>query len=104
MIDRNEVDHLAALARLNLTPEEKERLAGELGNILSYIGKLSQLDVTGVEPMAGALPVTNVMRDDVEHVSLERRAAMAGAPDPEAGFFKVPRIIEEEGGDDDAAV
>lgn len=104
MIDRNEIDHLAALARLNLTEEEKERLAGELGNILSYIGKLSQLDVAGVEPMAGALPVTNVMRDDIEHVTLERRVVMANAPDPEGGFFKVPRIIEEEGGDDDAAV
>lgn len=105
MLERTQVDHLAALARLNLTLEEKERFQAQLGDILAYINKLKTVDVTGAEPMAGALPVTNVLRDDIPHESLPQSAALSNAPDRIGAFFKVPRIIEgAEEGDNDASM
>lgn len=103
MIDRAQIEHLAGLARLNLTEGEKERFGTQLGDILAYINKLSALDVSGVEPMTGAIPVTNVFRDDVEHISLAQDDALANAPERVGTFFKVPRIIESgegAGGDE----
>jgi aspartyl-tRNA(Asn)/glutamyl-tRNA(Gln) amidotransferase subunit C len=95
MISREEVQHVARLARLHLTDEEAERMREQLDAILAYIDKLSELDVEGVEPTAHAVPMINVMRDDALRPCLAQDAALANAPDRAGEFFRVPRIIED---------
>ena len=90
-----DVEHVARLARLELSAEEKERMRRELDGILSYIDKLRRLDTTGVEPTSHAVPLTNVMRDDVERPSLPQEDMLANAPDRHGELFRVPKIIEE---------
>ncbi|MCI0548292.1 MAG: Asp-tRNA(Asn)/Glu-tRNA(Gln) amidotransferase subunit GatC [Candidatus Rokubacteria bacterium] len=94
-ISLQEVEHVARLARLELSGVEKERMRRELDGILSYIDKLRALDTTGVEPTSHAVPLTNVLRDDVEKPSLPRDEMLANAPDRNRELFRVPRIIEE---------
>ncbi len=94
-ITMQEVEHVARLARLELSGAEKERMRRELDGILSYIDKLRALDTTGVEPTSHAVPLTNVLRDDVEKPSLPRDEMLANAPDRHRDLFRVPRIIEE---------
>ena len=94
-ITLRDVEHVARLARLDLSGAEKERMRRELDSILSYIDKLRALDTTGVEPTSHAVPLTNVMRDDVEKPSLAREAMLANAPDRRGELFRVPKIIEE---------
>jgi aspartyl-tRNA(Asn)/glutamyl-tRNA(Gln) amidotransferase subunit C len=95
MISREEVQHVARLARLHLTDEELERMRQQLDAILAYIDKLRELDVEGVEPTAHAVPLVNVMRPDELRPSLSQEAALANAPDRADEFFRVPRIIED---------
>jgi aspartyl-tRNA(Asn)/glutamyl-tRNA(Gln) amidotransferase subunit C len=90
-----EVEHVARLARLDLAPEEKERMRGQLDAILSYIEQLRRVDTTGVEPTAHVLPLVNVLRDDEVRPSYPVDAMLANAPEPEDGQFRVPRILEE---------
>jgi aspartyl-tRNA(Asn)/glutamyl-tRNA(Gln) amidotransferase subunit C len=90
-----EVEHVARLARLALSPEEKDRMRRELDGILAYIDKLRALDTEGVEPTSHAVPLTSVMRDDAPRPSLPRADMLANAPDPNGDFFRVPKIIEE---------
>ena len=94
-ISAKDVEHVARLARLDLSTVEKERMGRELDGILTYIDKLRALDTTGVEPTSHAVPVTNVMRDDVERPSLPAEDMLANAPDRYREMFRVPRIIEE---------
>ena|SRR5262249_46762932 len=94
-ITRDEVEHVARLARLSLAPDEKERMRRELDGILAYIDKLRALDIEGVEPTAHAVPLTNVLRDDDPRPSLPLADMLANAPDPHGDFFRVPKIIEE---------
>ena len=94
-ISLKEVEHVARLARHALAPDEKERMRRELDGILAYIDKLRALDVEGVEPTSHAVPMTNVMRDDVPRPSLAREDMLANAPDRHEDFFRVPKIIEE---------
>jgi len=94
-ISRQDVEHVARLARLELSGAEKERMRRELDGILSYIDKLRALDTTGVEPTSHAVPLTNVLRDDVETPSLPRDEMLANAPDRNRELFRVPRIMEE---------
>jgi aspartyl-tRNA(Asn)/glutamyl-tRNA(Gln) amidotransferase subunit C len=93
-ITRQEVEHVAKLARLELTDEEKERLTDQLSNILTYVEKLNELDTKGVEPTSHVLDINNVMRDDVPEESLSQELALANAPEKAAGHYKVPKIIE----------
>ena len=95
MISREEVQHVARLARLHLTDEEAERMREQLDAILAYIDKLRELDVEGVEPTAHAVPLVNVMRDDALLSCLPQEQALANAPDRADEFFRVPRIIED---------
>ena len=95
MISREEVRHVARLARLHLTDEEAERMREQLDTILAYIDKLRELDVEDVEPTAHAVPLVNVMRDDVLVPCLPQEQALANAPDRAGEFFRVPRIIED---------
>jgi aspartyl-tRNA(Asn)/glutamyl-tRNA(Gln) amidotransferase subunit C len=93
-ISRADVEHVARLARLELSEAEKERMRGELSGILAYIDKLLALDVTGVEPTSHAVPLTGVMRDDVEEPSFPLNDMLANAPDRHGDLFRVPRILE----------
>lgn len=93
-ITLQEVEHVARLARLALSDEEKEQMRSQLDRILGYIEKLNQLDTTGVEPTSHVIPMTNVFREDAVIPSLSRDEALANAPDGLEGFFRVPRIIE----------
>jgi len=90
-----EVEHVARLARLDLTPEEKERMRSQLDAILGYVEQLQRVDTAGVEPTAHVLPLANVMRDDEVRPSYPVEAMLANAPEPQDGQFRVPRILEE---------
>jgi aspartyl-tRNA(Asn)/glutamyl-tRNA(Gln) amidotransferase subunit C len=95
MITRQDVEHVAELARLELTPEEKERFIVQLNDILTYIDKLNELDTADVEPTSHVIPLSNVFRDDEVRPSLDRQLVLQNAPEESHWFFKVPRIIEE---------
>jgi aspartyl-tRNA(Asn)/glutamyl-tRNA(Gln) amidotransferase subunit C len=89
-IDRDEVLHVARLARLALTDEEVERLGAQLNAILEAVGKVSEIDLEGVEPTAHPLDLVNVWAEDEPRESLSVEEALANAPEREGGFFKVP--------------
>ena len=93
-ITKQEVEHVAKLARLELSQQEKEKLTDQLSNILTYVETLNSLDTKGVEPTAHVLDLKNVMRDDVVVPGLSQEQALANAPDKAAGHYKVPKIIE----------
>jgi aspartyl-tRNA(Asn)/glutamyl-tRNA(Gln) amidotransferase subunit C len=93
-ITQEQVEHVAKLARLALSPEEMERLASQLSEILDYVEKLNRLDTSGVEPTSHVIPLSNVFREDRARPSLPQEKALQNAPEAEAGFFQVPRIIE----------
>ena len=93
-ITKQEVEHVAGLARLELSETEKESLTDQLSNILTYVDKLNELDTKGVEPTSHVLAINNVMRDDAPRESLTQERALANAPDKAAGHYKVPKIIE----------
>jgi aspartyl-tRNA(Asn)/glutamyl-tRNA(Gln) amidotransferase subunit C len=90
MIDRDQVLHVARLARLRLTDEELERMPAELSKILDHVEKMDELDFEGVEPTSHVVDVTNVLREDLPRPSLPRERALAGAPDVADGGFRVP--------------
>ncbi len=90
MIDREQVLHVARLARLKLTDEEVERMAIELSTVLDHIENLEQVDLHGVAPTTHVVPVENVLRADVAATSLPHEVALANAPLEAAGGFAVP--------------
>jgi len=89
-----DIKYVANLARIALTPDEEARLGSQLDDILGYVKKLEELDVTGVEPMAHAVPLANVLRDDEVRPSIPQEAALANAPKQANGLFIVPKIVE----------
>jgi aspartyl-tRNA(Asn)/glutamyl-tRNA(Gln) amidotransferase subunit C len=89
----SEVEHIAALARLGLTQEEKKLFCDQLSTILDYAQLINELDTSSVPPMTSALPLSNVMRPDVPGRSLDRHHALANAPDAEASQFGVQAIL-----------
>jgi len=93
-ITREEVEHVALLARLKFEEEEKERFTTQLNSILTYMEKLGRLDTQGVEPTFHAVARTNAFRDDAVGTSLPRDLSLSNAPEKEKGFFRVPKIIE----------
>jgi len=94
------VRHVAKLARLSLDDARLGKLTGELESILGYIDKLAEVDTSNVEPMAHALPVHNVFREDVPQPALPLDQVLANAPESDGPFFRVPKVI---GGDEDSA-
>ncbi len=93
-IDRKTVEHVAKLARLELTGEEAARYEKQLGAILDYIAKLGTLDLSGVDPLVHAAEGTNVFREDAPRPSLTRDEALRNAPERNDDFFIVPRVVE----------
>jgi len=89
-----EVEYVAHLARLEITPQEKEKFTAQLNEILLYIDKLNELDTEGVEPMSHAIGVTNAFREDQIIESIGTEKTLANAPDARGEFFRVPKIIE----------
>jgi aspartyl-tRNA(Asn)/glutamyl-tRNA(Gln) amidotransferase subunit C len=89
-ISREQVLHVAELARLALTDEEVKRLGTQLGQILQAVGKVSELELSGVEPTSHPLEVANVWDDDEPRPSLPLEQALSNAPEAEDGFFRVP--------------
>jgi aspartyl-tRNA(Asn)/glutamyl-tRNA(Gln) amidotransferase subunit C len=94
MADDFDIKYVAHLARIALTPEEEKKLSSQMGNILGYIEKLKQLDVSNVEPTAHAVPLINVTRRDEIGESLSQDAALRNAPAKANGLFIVPKIVE----------
>jgi aspartyl-tRNA(Asn)/glutamyl-tRNA(Gln) amidotransferase subunit C len=90
MIDREQVLHVARLARLSLTDEEVDRMERELSGILDHVETISELDLDGVAPTTHVVDLVNVLRPDEPTPSLERDQALAGAPDPAGDSFRVP--------------
>ena len=93
-ISKENIEHIASLARLSLMEEEKDLFGSQLSSILNYMEKLNELDTTDVEPTSHVLPLSNVMRDDVSGPSIQREDALMNAPDHTDKFFRVPKIIE----------
>jgi aspartyl-tRNA(Asn)/glutamyl-tRNA(Gln) amidotransferase subunit C len=91
-----DVDHVARLARLALSEEEKERFRRQLGLILEHAEKVGEVAAEDVPPTAQPIPRANVLRPDVVLPSLSQEEALAGAPEVEDGRFRVPRIVEQE--------
>ena len=89
-----EVEYVAHLARLEITPQEKEKFTAQLNDILLYIDKLNELDTKGVEPMSHAIGVTNAFREDSAVESIGTEKTLANAPDARGEFFRVPKVIE----------
>jgi aspartyl-tRNA(Asn)/glutamyl-tRNA(Gln) amidotransferase subunit C len=96
-LSEEEVRYVAALANLNLTAEEVRKMSADLGEVLTHVEKLNELDTSGVEPMAQVLydaGETATLREDRERPGLGSEVALANAPLAAGGFFKVPKVIE----------
>lgn len=91
----DQVDHVALLARLTLSAEEREQLASDLTVMLEHFETLQRIDTTNVEPMTHAMSLVNVWREDVTGPSLPREELLAQGPDAREEFFVVPRVVED---------
>ena len=92
-ITKEEVLHVAHLARLEIDESAVEKFAGQIGDILEYVDQLKQVDTAGVRPTSHALALTNAFREDVETQHLPREVSLANAPEQEEGNFLVPRVV-----------
>jgi aspartyl-tRNA(Asn)/glutamyl-tRNA(Gln) amidotransferase subunit C len=88
------IDHLAGLARLALTDEEKSVYESQLDNILQYMEALNGIETAGIEPTSHVISISNVMREDMPRPALGRDDALKNAPDRTDAFYRVPKIIE----------
>jgi len=89
-----DVKYVAHLARLNLSPEEEQKFGTQLSQVLGYVEKLNQVDVSQVEPTAHAMPLVNVTRPDETQPSISNEEALRNAPASANGLFIVPKIVE----------
>jgi len=94
-LTKEEVIHVAGLARLQLTDDEVTTFTAQLGSILNHAADISSLDLEGLVPMAHPFDLENILRPDVPTASLDREELLAGAPSVESGRFKVGRILGE---------
>jgi aspartyl-tRNA(Asn)/glutamyl-tRNA(Gln) amidotransferase subunit C len=92
-ITKEQILHVANLARLDIDESAVERFAGQIGDILAYVDQLRQVDTAGVRPTSHALALTNAFRDDVEARHLPREISLANAPQQEDGNFLVPKVV-----------
>ena len=92
MITIQDVEHVAKLARLEITDEEKVKFSKQLGDVLKYVEQMNEVDTTNVEPLSHVVDFNNVMREDEIHYDCSKEELMMNAPEEENGFFKVPKI------------
>ena len=88
------IDYVGILAKLELSPEEKEQAKKDMTNMLDYVGKLNELDTEGVEPMSHTFSVHNVFREDVVINGDDRENMLSNAPEKKDGAYKVPRTFD----------
>ena len=93
-IDEATMDNVEILAKLALTPQERQKAMDEMEKILTYVEKLNELDTSGVEPMSHVFPMNNVFREDVVTNGDERDKILLNAPEQKDGAFKVPKTVE----------
>lgn len=93
-ISKEEIEHIAVLARLSLSGEEKGLFGSQLSSILNYMEKLNELDTKNIEPTSHVLSLSNVMRDETPGYSIPRDDALMNTPDRTDKFYRVPKIIE----------
>jgi aspartyl-tRNA(Asn)/glutamyl-tRNA(Gln) amidotransferase subunit C len=89
----HDVDYIAALAKLSFSEDEKQKLAGQLTDILNYMEQLNSLDTTGIEPLSHVIELNNAFRDDIRTPGLQHSKALQNAPSMKDPFFKVPKVI-----------
>ncbi len=94
-LDETDVRHVAHLARLTLTDEERTRYAAQLSTVLAYVRRLNELDTDDVEPLAHPLDMTDVSREDTRGISWDPQRALRNAPEHKDGFFKVPKVLDQ---------
>ncbi len=92
MITIKDVEHVAKLARLELTEEEKELYTKQLGDVLQYVNQMNEVDTSNIEPMTQVVDFVNVMREDKVTYDVTKEELLKNAPEEENGFFKVPKI------------
>lgn len=93
MITVKDVEHVAKLARLELTEDEKVLYTKQLGDVLKYVDQMNEVDTSDVKPMTQVIDFVNVMREDVPHQEISKEALMSNAPEEENGFLKFQRLI-----------
>jgi aspartyl-tRNA(Asn)/glutamyl-tRNA(Gln) amidotransferase subunit C len=93
-LTREDAAKVALLARLKLSDDELDRMAAQLGRVIEYVDILNEVDISGVEPLAHPIELSNVFRDDAERPSLPREEALANAPKTDGRYFIVPPIID----------
>ncbi len=93
-IDKQTVKYVAHLARIELRENELDKLSRQLHDILDFIDKLKKVDVKDINPTSHILPINNVLREDVPQESLPSKRALINAPERQASFFVVPKVIE----------
>jgi aspartyl-tRNA(Asn)/glutamyl-tRNA(Gln) amidotransferase subunit C len=94
-ISHIDIDYVANLARLELTSEERERIASQLAGILAHFERIREVDVSGVEPTAHAVPLFNILQEDHPGKVLSPEAALSNAPMKQDGMFVVPKVVED---------
>jgi aspartyl-tRNA(Asn)/glutamyl-tRNA(Gln) amidotransferase subunit C len=93
-ITKEEIEHIAVLARLSLSEKEKQVFGSQLSSILDYMEKLNELDTKDIEPTSHVLSLSNVMRNDTLRPSIPKDDALTNAPNHTENFYRVPKIIE----------
>ena len=93
-VSKHDIEHIAMLARIDLTEEEKELFGSQLSSILDCMEKLNELDTSDIEPTSHVLSLQNVMREDTVRESIPREDALMNAPSHTEKFYRVPKIIE----------
>lgn len=93
-VTKEQVEHVALLARLKLSEEERKKMTDELNQILEHFEKLGELDTENIEPTSHVLPLENILREDTLKPSLKREEALSNAPERSSACFKVPPVIE----------
>jgi aspartyl-tRNA(Asn)/glutamyl-tRNA(Gln) amidotransferase subunit C len=93
-ITKEQVEHVANLARLNLTEEEKEQMTTDMEAIIEFANRINEIDIDNINPTAHIIPVNNVFREDEINLSFSRDELLSNAPNKENGCFSVPRIVE----------
>lgn len=97
-ISREDVVHVARLARLELSEDEIKQFTVQLSDIIDHAARIQALDTEGIEPTAHPLPLSNILRDDEPGPTLDREVFLSQAPACEDGYVKVPRILDDDAG------